>query len=237
MNRLLAVLVGLAAFAGASPAAAVDRRFAVQDFDRIVVEGPYIVRLTVGGPSSATASGSQQSLDRVTIDVSGQTLRIRRNRSYWGGNPGAQEGPVTIELGTRSLRSARLLGPARLDIDRVEGLRVDLVVQGSGQLGVGRVEADNLSVGMSGSGRIALAGAAETLVADIQGSGDLEAAGLRAENATIQAATSGNIALTASRSANVTALGLGTVEIAGGPACTLRGPNAGLVRCGGGPRR
>ena len=151
MNRLLIALAGLATVAAASPAAAVDRRFAVPDFDRVEVEGPYIVRLRVGGPSTATASGSQASLDRVTID---------------------------------------------------------------------------------GSGRIELAGAAETLTADIQGSGDLAAQGLRVENANIQATTSGTIALAAIRSATVTALGLGTVEISGDPACTLRGPNSDLVRCG-----
>ena len=232
MTPILILLAGLAA--AATPAAAADRRYAVSDFDRVVVEGPYIVRLTVGGPSSATASGGQAALDRVTIDVTGQMLRIRRNRNAWGGNPGAQEGMVTIELGTRTLRSARLIGPARLDIDRIEGLRVDLAVQGSGRLSVGAVEADNLSIGLAGSGHIELAGAAETLAADIQGSGDLDAAGLRAETATINSATSGTIAVEVVRAATVTALGLGTVEIGGRPACTLRGPGSDLVRCGPG---
>jgi hypothetical protein len=232
MDRLLAAVAGLAALAAAAPAGAVDRRLPVTDFDRIVVEGPYIVRLRVGGPTTATVSGSQAALDRVSLDVSGNMLRIRRNRNYWGGNPGAQESPVTIELGTRTLRSARLLGPARLEIDRIEGLRIDLAVQGSGRLVVGSVAADNLSVGMAGSGQIELAGRAESLTADIQGSGDLDAAGLSVENATVQAATSGTIALEATETATVTALGLGTIEITGQPACTLRGPSADLVRCG-----
>src|SRR5688572_15139678 len=109
MRTLIAFLtLALAAF----PAAAADRRYSITDFDRIVVEGPYIVRLTTGGPTSARASGSQAALERVIIDASGQTLRIRRNRSYWGGTAGAQEGPLTIELTTRALRSARLVGPA-----------------------------------------------------------------------------------------------------------------------------
>ena len=71
--------------------------------------------------------------------------------------------------------------------------------------------------------------------ADIQGTGDVDAAQLRAENATITTTTSGTFALEVSREANVTALGLGTVEIVGRPACTIRGPNSDLVRCGEGP--
>jgi len=229
---MIRTMLAFALLASAVPAGAVERRYAVADFERVVVEGPYIVRLVAGPPSSARASGSQAALDRVTIDVSGRTLRIRRTRSSWGGNPGAQEGPVTVDLATRTVRSVRLIGPARLDADRVEGLRVDLIVEGSGQLRAANVEADNLSLGLAGSGRLEVAGSAETLNADIQGTGDVEASALRVENAAITTTTTGTVAVWAERSANVNALGLGEVTILGSPACTVRGANAGLVRCG-----
>ena len=113
MTRLLLVLLAFAA-----PAAAETRRIAVADFDRVIVEGPYVVHLVTGRPSAASAQGTRDALDRVTIDVQGQILRIRRNRNAWGGAPGADAGTVTVELATRSLRSARLIGPARLDLRR-----------------------------------------------------------------------------------------------------------------------
>ena len=235
MIRTLPAFLALAV--AALPAAAADRRYSVTDFDRIVVEGPYIVRLTTGAPTSARASGSQAALERVIIDASGQTLRIRRNRSYWGGNAGAQEGPLTIELTTRALRSARLVGPARLDVDKVEGQRVDLVVEGSGQLRATAVEADNLTIGMLGSGRMILAGTAERLEANLQGTGDLDASALRADNATVTASTLGNVAVGVNRAATVNALGLGEVNILGSPACTIRGPNATQVRCSSNQRQ
>ena len=231
MTRSLIALALLLAAAAAAPAAAAERRYAVSDFDRIVVEGPYIVRLSVGRATSAAASGSQAALDRASIDVTGQTLRIRRNRSSWGGNPGAQEGPLTIDVVTRNLRSARLIGPANLDIDRAAGLRVDLIVEGSGRLRAANVAADNLSLGLAGSGRLEVAGTAEVLNADIQGTGDVDASRLRAENATIIAGTTGEVALQVSRAATVTASGLGNVDISGGADCTIRGPSADLVRC------
>ncbi|HEV2865470.1 MAG TPA: head GIN domain-containing protein [Allosphingosinicella sp.] len=230
-------ILAFAALLAAFPAAAAERRYPVTDFDRVVVEGPYIVRLTAGPSSSAVARGTQAALDRAVIDVSGQTLRIRRNRSYWGGNPGAQEGPLVIELATRTLRSARLIGPARLEADRVQGLRVDLIVEGSGDLRATNVRADNLSLGLAGAGRLQVSGTAETLVADIQGTGEVEASSLRAENASITTTTTGNVAVAASETATVTALGLGQVTILGRPACTVRGPNADLVRCGSDQRQ
>ena len=234
MTRNLIALALL--LATAAPAAAAERRYAVNDFDRIVVEGPYIVRLSVGRATSARASGSQAALDRVTVDVSGQTLRIRRNRSSWGGNPGVQEGPLTIELVTRNLRSARLIGPASLDIDRAEGLRVDLIVEGSGRLRAANVEVDNLSLGLAGSGRLEIAGTAEVLTADIQGTGDVDASALRAGTATVSVRTTGEVALQVERAATVNANGIGNVTVAGGADCTVSGPSADYVRCGS-PRR
>ena len=230
MTRLLIALAVLCALA--APASAAERRYPVNDFDRVVVEGPYIVRLTVGTASSVTASGSVAALDRLSVDVNAGTLRLRRTRSSWGGNPGAQEGPVTIDIATRNVRSARLIGPARLDLDRAEGLRVDLIIEGSGELRASGVRADNLSLGLAGAGRLEVAGTAERVNADVQGTGDLDASALRAEDLSITTTTTGTIAAQASDTASVTALGLGEVTIAGRPACTVRGANAGLVRCG-----
>lgn len=229
MKRFLLTIAAMAA--AATPAAAEQRRFAVTDFDRVVVEGPYVVRLVTGRPSAATASGHRGALDRLALDVTGQTLRIRRNRNQWVGSSGVQ-GPVMIELATRTLRSARLIGPSELTIDRVAGLRVDLSVEGSGRMNVAGISADNLVFGLFGSGRLELAGRSGTVRADIQGSGDVVAAELRAETLTVTSATSGNVALAAVRSATVNALGLGTITVAGRPACTVRGPGAELVRCG-----
>ncbi len=231
------ILAAAAMLAAAAPAAAAERRYSVSDFDRIVVEGPYIVRLTAGRSSSAVARGTQAALDRASIDVSGGTLRIRRNRAFWGGNPGAQEGPLEIELTTRAIRSARLIGPARVEVDRVEGLRVDLIVEGSGTLRATNVEADNLSLGLAGAGRIEVAGTAETMTADIQGTGDVDGSALRVENAAITTTTTGTVTAAVADEATVTALGLGEVVILGRPACNIRGPNAPLVRCGSDQRQ
>jgi hypothetical protein len=233
MTRIL--FAALTSIALSTPTVAAERRFSVTDFDRVVVEGPYIVRLTAGRASSATASGSQAALDRLSLDVSGQTLRIRRNRQYWGGgNSGGQQGPLEIDLVTRSLRSARLIGPARLEVDRVEGLRVDLIVEGAGTLRATNVAADNLSLGLAGAGRIEIAGTAKAVIADVQGTGDLDAARLRAENARITTTTTGTVAMAVTRDADINALGLGAVAISGRPACTVHGVSADQVRCGDG---
>ena len=231
MNRFLAALLALCALG--APALAEDRRFAIGDFDRVIAEGPYIVHLVTGRASSAVAHGSREALDRMSLDVQGQMLRIRRNRSAWSGGTGADPGVVTVDLVTRSLRSARLIGPARLDADAVRGLRIEFSVEGSGTLRATRVNADALSLALLGSGRLDIAGAARALAGTFQGTGDIAAPGLVAHKATINSTTSGAVALTVNGPATVANNGIGNVRILGRPVCTISGASADQVRCGG----
>ena len=230
MTRTLPL--ALLAFAAAAPAGAAERSYSVTDFDRVQVEGPFQVTLTTGLASAARVEGSPQALDRITVEVLGSTLRVRSNRSGWGGYPGERTGPVRIALSTRELRAAAVVGSGSLDVDRARGLRVDLTVNGSGRLAVGGVEADNLVVGLLGGGRITLAGRARQLKATIQGSGDLAAAGLSVDDAQIDADTAGSVTVAVARTVKLNATGSGDVEILGNPGCTLEGQGTGNVVCG-----
>lgn len=235
MIRTMLAFLGLAALA--VPASAAERTYAVTDFERVTVEGPYVVRLTTGRSTTVRASGPQASIDRVTIETQGQTLRIRPNRSAWGGNDGAQQGVLEITLTTRMLRSARVIGAGRLEIDGGEGLRVDLSLEGGGRLSATNIEADNLFLGLLGSGRLEVAGRARTLRADVQGAGDVAAEGLSSDDVTVTTTTTGNVAFGTARTARVNANGLGEVSVAGNPACTVTGLGAGQVRCGSNQRQ
>jgi hypothetical protein len=229
MNRFMpALLLALAA----APASAAERRYSITDFDRVQVDGPYEVVLTTGGPSSARASGAQPAIDAVTVEVSGGILRIRANRSAWGGYPGQATGTARIYASTRDLKAAIVRGSGSLAIDKVRGLRVDLTLAGNGKLSVAAVAADVLNVGVVGAGRMTLAGAAKQFRAAVEGSGDLDAATLKVDDAQLTSDTAGSVAFEARRSAKVKALGTGEVNITGAADCTVEASGAGSVRCG-----
>jgi hypothetical protein len=229
MTRTLLAFLALAA---AVPAGGAERRHSVTDFDRVEVDGPYQVTLRTGLTAGARVEGSADAVDRVSVDVQGNLLRVRRNRSAWGGYPGDSAGPVKIALTTRDLRSASVVGSGSLEVDRAKGLRIDLSVSGSGRLAVAAVDADNLVVGLLGGGRITLAGRAKQLKATIQGSGDLAAAALRADDAQITADTAGGVTVAVARTVRLKGSGSGDVEIIGNPSCTIEGEPSGKVSCG-----
>lgn len=220
------------ALLAAAPAMSAERNYSVTDFDRVQVEGPYQVTLSTGRSSGAKATGSRQAIDRLSLEVQGRILRIRPNRSGWGGYPGEGVGTVRIEISTRDLRVAAVVGSGSLTVDKARGLRLDLSVSGSGRLGVASVDADNLVIGLLGSGKIQLAGKAKQLRATIQGSGDLDAAGLKADDAQINADTAGHVEMAVVRTAKIRALGPGNVDIVGSPTCTVDARGAGIVKCG-----
>lgn len=220
---LIAVLATLAA-----PAAAATRTYTVTGFDRIRVDGPYRVILATGVAPFARAEGSQAALDGVSVEVHGRTLIVRRKSSTFE-DRSAASGPVSISAGTHELSAAWLNGPGGLAIDVVKGHKFDLSVSGSGAAEVGRLSVDTLDLSISGSASVALAGSAATAAFAIRGPSALEAAELSVKAAKIFAEGPTRVRLTATDTAKVDAKGLATVELGGGPACTVRPSNSAEV--------
>jgi len=206
----------------AAPAGAATRNFGITSFEKVRVDGPFKVRLTTGVAPFATATGSPAALDRVAVEVQGNTLVVHRNLESWGGYPGQNVGPVEISLGTHDLNSAWLNGSGTLSIDRVKGLTFGLAIQGSGAGDIGQVNVDQLSVSVVGTASAKLAGQAAKMTAVIRGISSLDAAGLAAKDATLGAEGAATIAANISNSVTVDATGPATVNIVGNPACTLR---------------
>lgn len=215
-------LLAMALLAAAAPAAAATRNFGITSFDKVRVDGPFKVKLTTGVAPFATASGSSAALDRVAIDVRGDTLVVHNNLDSWGGYPGAAAGPVEISLGTHDLSAAWLNGSGQLAIDRVRGLTFALSVQGSGGAEIGQASVDQLNVSVAGTGSARLAGRASKVTALIRGISSLDASSLSAKDATFGAEGAATIAAAVSDSVALDATGPATVRLNGNPACTLR---------------
>jgi len=218
--RTFLLAAGIAVLA--VPASAATRNFGITGFEKVRVDGPFKVTLTTGVAPFATATGSPQALDRVAIEVRGNTLVVHSNLDSWGGYPGKDSGPVEISLGTHDLSAAWLNGSGAIAIDRVRGLSFDLSVQGSGAGQIGQVSVDQLNVSVVGTASAKLAGQAAKMTAVIRGISTLDAAALATKDATLGADGAATIAANVDNSVTVDATGPATVNIAGGPSCTLR---------------
>ncbi|HJP69502.1 MAG TPA: head GIN domain-containing protein [Sphingomicrobium sp.] len=220
MRTFLTGLLVLSALA--APAAAATRNFGVESFTKIRVEGPYKVTVTTGIAPFAKASGSATGLDRVEIDVRGDTLIIGTNPSAWGGYPGENPGPVEISVGTHDLNSAALTGAGSIIINRVTGLSFSLSLQGSGAAQIDNVAADQMEVNLAGTASAKLKGHTMRLTALVRGLSSLDAANLAAPDTHITADGSATIDANATDTARVDAWGPATIRLTGHPSCTLK---------------
>jgi Putative auto-transporter adhesin, head GIN domain len=222
-------LLAAAIVAIAAPAAGATRNFGISDFQKVRVDGPFRVRLATGVAPFARAVGSGPALDRVAIEVRGDTLIVHNDLDSWGGYPGKDSGPVEVEIGTHDLTSAWLNGSGALSIDRVKGLNFSLSVQGSGAADIAQVSADQLTVSVVGTGSASVAGRAAKLTAVIRGISTLEASALEAKDATLGAEGAATIGANVSNSVTIDASGPATVRLTGGPACTVHASGSASV--------
>ena len=215
-------LLSVPLLAIAAPTGAATRNFGITSFEKVRVDGPFSVTLKTGVAPFARASGSAAALDRVSINVEGDTLVVHSNVSSWGGYPGQDNGPIEVEVGTHDLSAAWLNGAGTLSIDRVKGLKFGLSVQGSGAGEIGNADVDQLDVSVMGTAAARLAGKAGKVTAVIRGISTLDAASLASKNASLGAEGAATISANVSDTVTVDAAGPATVRLSGGAACTLR---------------
>lgn len=205
----------------ASQAEGATRNYGITNFTRVRVEGPYKVTLTTGVPPFARASGSPAALDRVAVEVRGDTLVVHTDPSAWGGYPGIDPGPVEVSVGTHDLVNASLTGSGSMAINRVTGLSFVLSVQGSGAAQISDVAADQMNVSLAGTASAKLAGRAKRVTALVRGLSALDAARLDTPAVHISAEGSATIDAAAAQTAQVDASGPATIRLTGTPSCEL----------------
>ncbi len=225
---LIAALMMLAP----APVMAADRGYSVTDFDRIQVEGPFVITVETGKAPSARAQGSPTAIDQLDVRVTNRTLRIRVNRQNWGGWKGAAPQAAKVRITVPMLRSAVLSGSGALLVSRMRAEVVTLSNVGSGTMSIGTVETDKLDARVTGSANMVVAGKAANATLSGAGSGSLDAKALAVSDLTLFWAGAGSVTATAKRAAKVDATGSGDVTVLGSSACTVKAVGAGIVRCG-----
>lgn len=215
-------------------AAAADRSLIVTNFDRVRVEGPFDVRLTVGGSSGskASVSGDASVLDTVDVDVQGTTLVVRRNGNGWG-EQGKPAGPApVIVLSTPTLRGATVTGAGNLAIGgSTRAQRLDLQLAGSGRIDASGADADELHAALVGSGAIAIAGSARRAQLTADGTGGIAADALVANDLKVQLVGPGEVHAQARFTADLTSNGLGRIVVRGGAKCMKHAQSGGPILC------
>lgn len=234
---IFGIVAAAATIAGCSEARGqagptVERSYPVGPFTRIEVSGPYQVDVRTGAAPSVSASGPQQSVERMIVEVRGDTLRIRPQKRSGARLGWSKDRPVRLAVTVPSLAAAAIAGSGDIEVDRIAGESFEGGVAGSGDLRLGNVEVRRLKVGIAGSGDVrAQGGRAANAEYDIAGSGDIDMGALIAETAAVSIAGSGKVNASATGTASVDIAGSGDVRLRGGARCRVSKAGSGNVDC------
>ncbi len=225
----LVLVVGI--LLSALPAAAAERRIGLTSFDRISVEGDYLVEVTQSTRVAAVAIGEPGALDLLSIEVRDRTLVIRRNATgVWASQPGETE-PVTIRLTASGLREARMHGGGVLSVRGITSAELKLSLTGPGRLESAALDVDRLHVSLTGPGSAVLAGSASKFDVRVSGAGSLNARDLASDNLTVVSEGAASSTFNAKRTAELVTRGIGRVEVFGKAPCTVKGRGVGQITC------
>ena len=215
------------------PGPVVSRNFQVGNFTEIEVAGPFDVDVKTGASPSVSARGNQNLLDRLEVEVKGDTLVIRpkKDRKWFGGGWNVN-GKGTLAISVPMIRAATLAGAGDMNINAIRGDDFEGQIAGAGDLRVDTIEVSRLKLGIAGSGGVnARGGKAQRAEYSIAGSGDVDAGALTTETLDVSIAGSGAVRANASKAADVSIMGSGDVEVTGGAKCSVSKAGSGNVRC------
>jgi hypothetical protein len=211
----------------------VSRNYQVGSFQEVELAGHYDVQIHTGGPVSVSATGPENVLNRLKVEVDGNKLTIHpENNHGWFHFGYHRSEPVHVTVTVPTLTGATLAGSGSINVDKLQGGSFEGTVAGSGQLNVTSVDVQQLKLSIAGSGSAkAGQGKAQSANYDIAGSGDVDAGAVQTQQVKVSIAGSGGVKANATATADVDIMGSGDVNITGGAKCTVNKAGSGNVHC------
>ena len=242
MNKNIAqalVAAALSVSAGAAMAGnmisegrAVDARIV-----KVKLGGALNLTIKQGATPSLTLHGDKETLAKVSVIQSGDTLSIDTDsRSSKWNFGGRDKNELRAELTLPNLNEFVANGVGASELKGFSGNDVKVILDGAGSVimssnyknvvarlgGVGSMtlnsgDADNVELNMRGAGQISVNGNAKLLKANLGGVGSLDAKKLQADSVELDMSGLGGASVYAKTSANLKLSGLGSATVYGKP--------------------
>ena len=127
-----------------------SRSFGAHGFDRVSLRGSDNVVVKVGGAESVNATGPQNILDKLKVEVVDGELRVGREKNSWNVDWGKHD-PVVITVTLPEIKGASVAGSGDMKVDTVRTASFTGSIAGSGNLAIAALRADAASLSIAGS--------------------------------------------------------------------------------------
>lgn len=214
------------------PVQAKERKLSVYGFDAIQIIGNVNVSVVTGkGPSAVAEADTQRMLDRISLRKAGSELVVsvraltdRRKRF-------SSEQPIELRLTTNDLQKVVHRGSGSVTIDKLAGRNTSARVGGFGSLTIGTVDSDRLEISMNGGGELIVGGEARMAKISLLGSSTLSAGMLTVGDLDLAHRGPANTQINVEKRAEITNNGTGAIRIDGRPDCLVRSVGSADIIC------
>jgi hypothetical protein len=195
MRHTLTLPLAAACALCALQARAADQVRTVAPFTAISNAGPVSLRIEVGKAQSVTVSGSDELVNELQTEVSGNELKIKlRHESMRFGN---HHDDLHVTITVPQLTAFRMGGAGDTTITHISG--------------------DSLDVRFGGAGSLKAEGSVRNLTLNVGGVGSIDTRELHAESATVNVGGVGSVKVWASQRLDASVGGVGSLTYYGDP--------------------
>ncbi|WP_262693095.1 head GIN domain-containing protein [Kordiimonas aquimaris] len=169
----------------------------VATFTRIEIRGAIDLELTAGSSDQeVTVRARESRIDRVTTEVSGDTLIIDmkedgNSKRFWNNTN------VDVTINMESLRAIDVRGAVDGEFENIDS--------------------DELLIDIRGAADVDISGTCGTLTIDMKGAADIEADDLKCENVEVEVKGAGSASVYASESIDADVAGVASISVYGNP--------------------
>jgi hypothetical protein len=229
MRFLSCSLAVAALFLTAGAADAATRSWPATGFERVDLRAAADVAIRTGTGFAVQADGDPRLLELLTVDVRQGTLTIGW-RDH--GHPvNVHQAPhITVTL--PRLAGVALSGAGAIAVDKVDAPAFAADMSGAGTIRVAQLHTGRAQLTMAGAGEIVLAGTTDQIDARVSGVGSLDATALAARAGRLTVSGTGGIKARVDGPVDASMSGIGHIEVAGHPRCTVHKSGLGSIRCG-----
>ena len=160
------------------------KQFEVKYFDKISINGAYVVKILRGDAIKVTADGRESDIEKLQVRAENNTLKIE-NEAKFGSSGNNKRIGLTITLPT-----IKSLGLAGATVAQVKGFNnlndLEVEITGASKTLID-ANAQLLDLSVSGASKVVLRGKANTLKADLAGACEINAEAMQIQSADVSA--------------------------------------------------
>ena len=194
------------------------KKIRVGNFQSLEVGYDFDVIITKGNICSIAASGRAEDLDKLDVQVEGNTLKFDLDASWsWMGyNKNHKKIKLLITL--PRIKSAEFSGASHVNLRGFnDEEQMNITVSGASHFDGESVQADKLVLELSGASHAKISGRIAKLDVELSGASHLDADALLARDADIEASGASHAQVNIQKSLQVEASGASKIEYKGNP--------------------